>query len=530
MNNNTPIGCVAAIDDSVIIARASKEAEEKGLIEPMMFVEIALSRKNNTGLMLIGRLTAIRACHDFNREIEVMHAASALLEDQNKSADEYQKRLFTRLVIEPLGVVDVSDSVSEYRGGVQMFSFVFPASEPFISMLYREQDKEGIPIGRITSGLEPTPTWFRMERYTALRRHMAVFGKSGSGKTTLLKWMVLANREQQNPLPMLLFGHPDLALDNPNHGGSKGLIALNDPDIVATGYDKPLQITSDELSFDDIAGAFEEMTGPQRDFWWYMFQNYQDSCIDTLATYDINDDPLTLRRHQEKDPNDKNLKLTVGVANARTIDACCRQARQLSRLVSSKGNHVLNTIMSNLKRGNTVLVNTFDLSNFHQGILVNIILNRLVRAGKESMHKKVPMEVLVLIDEAQHFIARAGDAIGEFCREARKFGVTLCFLTQSPQLIPQTISGQLSSVVAFHLNKTDLKALDEMAPMLADLHSVIAVPPLKHSRGLALVQAEGYPFPAIIKVPHFEEILPTYLKKKQQQRRASNGKVTAAAA
>ena len=161
-------------------------------------------------------------------------------------------------------------------------------------------------------------------------------------------------------------------------------------------------------------------------------------------------------------------------------------------------------ILADLKRGKTVLINTFDMSEYYQGLFVKLLLRRLQKAGKHALHKNIAQRILVVIDEAQHFVRTVGDSIAEFVMECRKFGITLLLSPQSPKSIPERVAGQIYSIISFHLNKADLKVLVELAPTLDECRSMIAHPTLKQTLGLAIVQAAGYPYPAVIKVPRFE--------------------------
>jgi len=269
------------------------------------------------------------------------------------------------------------------------------------------------------------------------------------------------------------------------------------------GYDRTIKLSPQEIGIADIFEQFPDMSTSMRDLWYYMRNREPDTFIHTLARYDLTTDQLTLIRKTAKDPKTKQSK-TVGVATVPTIDAVCKQARILSNYVDGTAAPVVSQILGDLKRGKTILVNTFNMTDYYQGLFVRLLLGRLQRAGKHAMHKNISQRFLVMIDEAQHFIKRAGSSIAEFVMECRKFGITLLLSTQSPKSIPDNVYSQVYSTIAFHLNRTDIQALTEAAPSLADARSIIQRPPLKRTMGIAVVQALGYPYPAVIRVPLFE--------------------------
>ena len=474
-----------------ILARMDKLAEEMHAVQVFDFVRIG---------DILGRIVSIQDSHDFRTDNDVATLARDYLVTQSGPDPHTLGKVYKRLAIEPLGMVS-NGVLSEYTGGIGYFQPVYRALPEDIAGPY--PPNKGLKIGCVTSGIKETPVPFCLDKDTALTRHMAIFGKNGSGKTNLLKETIAANLESKDPLPMLVFGHPDLGMDNPNDGGSRGLSTLFDSRLALLGYQDPIQVSTDELSLTDIFEHFENMSASMKDLWAYVQTREPKRFIKILADYDVNDDPLEIRRKQVKDPNTKTT-LVQGVATLRTIDAVCKQARILSRYVDENAPPVLAQMIGYLKQKKTVLVNTFNMSDYQQGWFIQLVLERLQRAGKAAMHKKVAIRILVIIDEAQHFIARAGDAIGEFCREARKFGLTIVFSTQSPLTIPESIKGQIYSVIAFHLNRPDIAELAKTAPTLYDLRHTISRPPLKSTLGVAITHAMGYPYPAIIKVPHFE--------------------------
>jgi DNA helicase HerA-like ATPase len=488
-----PIALTIGTDGGHVFARADKLAEKRGEVQILDFVKI-----KNT----IGRITRLYDAHDFNTENAVSKIAKKCLRDKTTPSKEAQEMVYKKLEIEPLGTVYPSGELTEYEGDVGFFEPVYHARDEEIAKLYPAPNP-GLAIGNIASGYKVTGVEFKLGLDTALSRHLVVFGKNGTGKTNFLKELIAQNLEQKQSVPMLVFGHPDLGMDNPNDRGTRGLKSLNSDKIVLFGYDKQILISSEEISLSDIFDHFETSTS-MRDLWSYMKAREPKRFIEILAKYDLNTDSYKLHRKTIPDPQDKRKKITVGIASGSTIDAVSKQARVLLNYVDAKASPLIGQILLELKRGKTVLVNTFNMSEYYQGLFVKLLLSRLQRSGKHALHRNVGQRYFVVIDEAQHFIKTTGEKIAEFVMECRKFGVTLLLSTQSPASIPSSVYGQIYSTVAFHLNRPDLKVLVENAPLLEDCKTMILRPPLKRTLGLAIVQALGYPYPAVIKVPRFE--------------------------
>lgn len=490
-----PIGItIGSSDNGNILARADKTQEQLGRIQLMDFVKVRDT---------IGRVIRISDNHDYPTDNVLVNIAKKCLKQRTKPSPETWDMLYKRLEIEPLGTIHNNGELSEYEGNVGFFEGVYRAFDREIAKLYPNSKENSIPIGYVASGYKNTSVQFKLNMDSALSRHIAVFGKNGTGKTNFLKELIASNLELENPVSMLVFGHPDLGVDNPNDNGTKGLSSLGNDRIVLFGYDKRIKLSPEELSLSDIFDQFE-MSTSMRDLWIHMQTREPRKYIEILANYDLNKDIYKIHRQQVPDPNNKKRTQTVGIAPMATIDAVSKQSRILANYIDSKAPPVVAQILMELKKGKTILVNTFNMSEYYQGLFVKLLLNRLQRAGKFAMHKKVAQRYFVIIDEAQHFISTTGDKIKEFIFECRKFGVTLLLSTQSPASIPPSVYGQIYSTISFHLNKADLKVLVDYAPLLEDCKSMILRPPLKKSIGLAIVQAVGYPYPALIKIPHFE--------------------------
>jgi len=475
-----------------IVARAKRNAEKNGMIQLMDFVRIG---------RVIGRIVRIEDAHDYGSDAEISKIAGICLAGGSQPDMRTQNSLYKRIVIEPLGEILPGGELSEYTGGIGYFEPVTPANGFDIARLY--PCPNGITIGNVASGWKTTQVPFRLSLDNALTRHMLVVGKNGSGKTNFLKELIAANVTRDESIAMLVFGHPDLGADNPNDRGTRGVTALDYNRVITVGFDRTIKLSPQEIGVSDIFDQFPDMSTSMRDLWYYMQSREPNSFINILASYDLTNDPLKLIRATITDKKTKQKK-AVGVATVQTIDAVCKQARILNNYIDGNAAPVVSQILGNLKRGKTVLVNTFNMTDYYQGLFVRLILGRLQKAGKHAMHRNISQRILVVIDEAQHFIKRAGATIAEFVMECRKFGITLIFSTQTPKSIPENVYGQIYSTIAFHLNRADAQALLDVAPALAEAKNVILRPPLKRTLGTAIVQALGYPYPAVIRVPHFE--------------------------
>ncbi|MFQ5693246.1 MAG: ATP-binding protein [Nitrospinota bacterium] len=366
----------------------------------------------------------------------------------------------------------------------------------------------GIRVGYVASGRRTTRIPFHLPE-TALERHGVIFGKQGSGKTVFLKNLLSDNLYGQDgdglQVPALVFGHPDLVLEN-RSAGTLGLLALEDDRIVTFGYDRAIKLHPQEIALEDVFHQFPEMSPAMRDLWFHVARRSPGDFIGRLARYDVNADPLELVLRTEQVGAPKK-PVQRGVAPRSTVNACIRQARILGSQLSASAQPVLSRIALALQERKTVLVNTYNLSDYGAAFFIRLVLTRLTRLGERALHKGRAQRYFVIVDEAQHFLQRAAEEVTEFVRTCRKFGVTLFFATQSPSCIPTSVYGQLYTTVSFHLSKADVRALLEVCPALEDTKHVLLRPPLKNTLGTAAVSALGYPYPCTIRTEPFERVV-----------------------
>jgi hypothetical protein len=237
-------------DDGCILARADNEAVKVGAVQLLDFVRIGRT---------MGRIVKIIDDHDFPRDNEIARIAKECLRPDRKPDPSVEEMVYKKLVIEPMGSALENGELVEYTGGIGFFQKVFRATDQDIATLYPLSDAQGLNVGKIASGYKVSNVDFRLG-VSALTRHMAVFGKNGTGKTNFLKELITSNLELPEPLPMLVFGHPDIGSDNPNDKGTVGLGRLENSRVVMLGYKEALKLSPDEIALDDRVHSRKEGT------------------------------------------------------------------------------------------------------------------------------------------------------------------------------------------------------------------------------------------------------------------------------
>ena len=501
-------------DRGLIHAKADMRAYARGVIQPHMFVYIQTPRGNVICQVRrvsdAGMVPQAEIIKEVRRlESAYTQALTTNIPDGIHPDPVLLEQTFKVLHLDPIGIIN--GKLDEYVGGVGYMQCVYRATSSEISQLYPEP-KGGLRVGYVADGCHATEVAFSLAK-PDLARHGVIYGKNGVGKTNALKLIALLNVTGPEPVPVIIFGHPDIGMDNPNDEGTKGLIGLNHPQIVHFGYEKLLRVHTSEIALDQVYQSYE-WTQAQR----YLIREVYDmdpaTYVTTLASYDEHEDPLKLIFTSERSGSKRFPKVSRhGYATVRTVNVVKRRFRELARIVDDTASPLLPQIVQAVLDGKTILINTFDVEAEQQAILVKLILHRLQDVGIRSYGRTKALRLTVMIDEAQAFIEHVGEELTRFLKGCRKNGISLFLSTQSPsnQSLPPEVKNEIHNIIAFSLNPDAIPALAGMSPDLANLKEVITHRAIGQYMGVAAVVTRSQRLSVIVKFPRFEDELEKYL-------------------
>lgn len=138
-------------------------------------------------------------------------------------------------------------------------------------------------------------------------------------------------------------------------------------------------------------------------------------------------------------------------------------------------------------------------------IVANGIGRRLLETAREGRFAKRP--IVVCLDEAHQFLNKwLGDEFSRYpldafdliAKEGRKYSVSLCMATQRPRDIPETVLGQMGTLLVHRLTNDSDRRVVERASGDIDRSAADFLPSL--APGQALLLGVDYPIPLVIRV------------------------------
>jgi hypothetical protein len=418
--------------------------------------------------------------------------------------------------IDLLGEVTGGDAKAKFIRGISVYPVlgapIFNATGEDIKLIYAKPNSWTLQIGSLHQDAE-TPAYLMSQEF--LSKHSAIVGTTGSGKSCALTLI----------LRTMLTAHPN------------GHVVMLDPHgEYAT-------------AFDDIAELITPET-MQLPYWLLSFEEIVEVLCST--------DPIARSREapilKEVIMAAKQDFLGAGVAaSALTVDTPTpyRLTSVLQRISDAMGKLDrpdsslpylrLMTTIENLRKdpryafmfeGMTVRDNMGEILSLFLRIpvsgkpitildisavpseIVNVVVSVLARLIFDfALHseREEAIPVLLVCDEAHRYIPRDESrsfeptrrSISRIAKEGRKYGVSLCLVTQRPSELSESILSQCSTIFSLRMNnERDQKFVRSMLP--DDAAGLLNVLPTLRQRE-AIVVGEGVAHPMRIRFADLAE-------------------------
>jgi len=408
-----------------------------------------------------------------------------------------------------------ADAASVFSRGITVYPIlgaaVFGASEEDMSLIYGKPDAATFAIGSLHQYPGKTAHLKSQEFFA---KHSAIVGTTGAGKSCALTLI----------LRTLLTAHPH------------GHVVVLDPhgEYGPAFSDLAERITPDDLrlpywlfGFDEITEVLcsqealarsreapilkEAIVAAKREF-INVNDRMVDLSVDTPVPYRISD----VRRHisdamgklMRPDTSQPYMRLLT------TIDGLTRDRRYRfmfgGLVVRDEMAEILGRILRIPVSGRPMTV--LDISAVPSEI-VNVIVSLLCRlifdfAVWSDRDDAVP--IMLACDEAHRYIPR-DEALGfeptqrsvaRFAKEGRKYGLSLCLVTQRPSELSETILSQCNTVIALRMaNREDQNFVRSLLP--DDAAGLLnALPTLGQQE--AIVVGEGVSHPMRVRFADLE--------------------------
>ncbi|MGO8920717.1 MAG: ATP-binding protein [Stellaceae bacterium] len=421
--------------------------------------------------------------------------------------------------IDLLGEQTSRDGTPSFARGISIYPTlgapVFATTPDDIALIYAKPNTWTLAIGTLHQD-EGRPAFLLSQEF--LSKHSAILGTTGSGKSCALTLM----------LRTLLTAHPN------------GHVVLLDPhgEYAPAFPDLAERITPDGLQLPYWLFSFEEAcevlcssdpTARSREIPILkeaIIQAKQDYLcddaaklalltVDTPVPYRIN--RLEKRIAEAMGKLDRPDSALPYIRLLATIEALRKDRRYHFMFEGLALRDGMGDILSRILRipveGKPITI--IDISAVPSEI-VNVVVSLLCRlifdfALYSEREEAIP--ILVVCDEAHRYIPRdASDgfaptirSISRIAKEGRKYGVSLCLVTQRPAELSETILSQCSTIFALRMNnEKDRSFVRAMLP--DDAAGLMAVLPTLRQRE-AVAVGEGVAHPMRIR---FAELPPEF--------------------
>ncbi|HWI27513.1 MAG TPA: DUF87 domain-containing protein [Stellaceae bacterium] len=392
---------------------------------------------------------------------------------------------------------------------------VFPADSEDIGLIYARPDTWTLAIGSLHQDAA-RPAFLLSQEF--LSKHSAIVGTTGSGKSCALTLM----------LRTLLTAHPNghVVLLDPH-----GEYAPAFPDLAERINPETLQLPYWLLSFEEVCEVLcsrdpiarsrevpiikEAILLAKQDFLGNDPERIAQLTVDTPIPYRMNSLEKRISEAMGKlDRPDSSLPYIRLLATIEALRKDRRYAFMFEGLtVRDNMSEILARILRIPVAGKPITI--LDISAVPSEI-VNVVVSLLCRlifdfALWSDRDEAIP--ILLVCDEAHRYIPRDEStgfeptirSIARIAKEGRKYGVSLCLVTQRPAELNEAILSQCSTIFALRMNNERdrgyVRAMlpDDAAGLMA------ALPSLRQREAIAV--GEGVAHPMRIRFaelePHF---------------------------
>lgn len=271
--------------------------------------------------------------------------------------------------------------------------------------------------------------------------HLFIVGKTGSGKSYFMK-NYISNIEEE----IWLFSPSDEYND----------VTIKTKSIISNEF--ILDLNVDSISYYINLNASEELILRNIDFQEDKVYSHKE-LINELYEY------------YRKKKNDKNGQMTMdfGNDNYKEIELPAYANSLIGKLKNIRNlKFTKNSKKLQVPKISTIF-NLEEYTQLEQECILNYYLYKLLQRCKRTKSENRKKQI-VIIEEAHNYVSSVKSALSKeiivrLSREGRKYGISLCFITQRPRFFDQTALSQSGNKIIFSLpNPDDVKHIVEDIP------------------------------------------------------------------
>ncbi len=347
-------------------------------------------------------------------------------------------------------------------------------ADPQLLQTFLGFDENGVHIGSIEH--HDVPARFSMTRL--LQKHLAILAMSGAGKShlssVLLEELLSRKAEEGRVAIVVIDIHGEYAgfAHDPVFGSSTDVVEGNEIRV-------PLKKTSPET----IMEWLPDLSAPQREVLRHS---------------------MSALRKEKKDSDGFSFRELVDAIEASAVSkdevkrALKRSLGELRRYNFLSRKKEIPRLFHDIRPGRLTILDFSTIDSLRKKqILVALIARRLFRLRKKG---KIP-PFLLLIEEAHNFArekAEARDAVSRsiietIAREGRKFGASLCLISQRPVNLSTTALSQCNTHIILRVtNPNDLDHI-QMSSEGIDSRVARTITGLKVGEAIVVGEAANHP-------------------------------------
>jgi len=342
-------------------------------------------------------------------------------------------------------------------------------AEPDILRSFLGFTDEGLLLGSIEHHDVPA----KLSLTRLLQKHFAILAMSGAGKShlssVLIEELLDRKREDGRVAVIIIDIHGEYAgfKHDTKYGNKTTVIEGNDISI-------PLKKTGPEA----INGWLPNLSVPQRD-------------VLRHAMSELRGEPFNFKQLIEAIDASEVSRDEVKRALTRSL----RELRRYRFLSKTKENPILS---KDVKAGHLMVMDFSDIDSLRKKqILVSLVARRLFTLRKKG---KIP-PFLLLIEEAHNFARQNAEEreavsrsiIETIAREGRKFGASICLVSQRPVNLSTTALSQCNTHIILRVtNPNDLDHI-QMSSEGIDSRTAKSITGLKVGEAIVVGEAVNYP-------------------------------------
>jgi len=391
-------------------------------------------------------------------------------------------------------------------------SNVFVAEESDIRVALELEDK-GIDIGFLKGYNLP----FRISPNKLLRTHISILGQTGSGKSylaakiavELLKLRHDADVPYLIPIPIIFDSSGEYCGDY-NFGGQGELARIMETISIGDHHfpllnEKYLPLLYEIYDIEDkqeseLRHWFNSITGSNSST-----EIKQEAQMQLLNRQDV----------KQLINEFSQIRITSTKQLANYLEEYIKKFNQMQSIEKIS---IPYNVISKMKRYNLKIKKTDDLDiieKLSEGLIVNLseqdnyelrqitmllFLRQIYEAAKA---KKLTSRVVLFIEEAHNYVPSiyksfCKEEILRLAREGRKYGITLCLISQRPRWVDPTALSQCGNVFIFRIQNSDDKKHIFDSASLPDTLKDINIAKFKTGEMIVTGDVINYPMHCIV--------------------------------